>query len=204
MQVNISYILWITAFNTSFLVAYIIALDLGLFAPSQSSTSKKNKNNANPRVDRDRDTLHAHPGSAAGLVAAGTEGNPPRLLEVVNKHSLAVFLLVRSLLRHAINSDWVAGQCHDGRGELRDEDNVRPRCTCDGGPQRLFAYSVLAAVGVGGEEEKKRARLGFVQGKMGMCVPHRVQSARRLCIVYSGLLMEELTEIIGTYQGGEA
>lgn len=83
LQVNISYILWIAAFNTSFLLGYLALLDIWIFGLSLKGTAKKGA------------TLSRVAPPSVQQEAVVTRGNPPWLLEVVNRHSLAVFLLVR-------------------------------------------------------------------------------------------------------------
>ena len=81
---NVSYILWVAAFNTSFLLGYLAVLDIWIYALPQErekkGTAKTLSNGAPPPK------------------AAVARGNPPVLLEAVNRHSLTVFLLVRVVL----------------------------------------------------------------------------------------------------------
>ena len=88
---NVSYILWVAAFNTSFLLGYLAVLDIWIYAlPRERSTAKKGSmlgNAASPS---------SLPASQQAAVVA--RGNPPLLLEAVNRHSLTVFLLVRVVL----------------------------------------------------------------------------------------------------------
>ena len=88
---NVSYILWVAAFNTSFLLGYLAALDIWIYAlPRERSTAKKGSmlgNAASPS---------SLPASQQAAVVA--RGNPPLLLEAVNRHSLTVFLLVSAVV----------------------------------------------------------------------------------------------------------
>lgn len=86
-QVNLSYILWIAAFNTSFIFGYLL-LDL-LFFPSPLSKS----------VYSPTSKLKIPADSAAFLRdhidLPEIEGNPPVLLEAINRNGLVIFLVVR-------------------------------------------------------------------------------------------------------------
>ncbi|KAH9474357.1 GPI-anchored wall transfer protein 1 [Psilocybe cubensis] len=78
-MVNISYIFWIAAFNVSFLLCYVVVLDLWIYAkgPSKANTQK--------RLDKDT------------TPAMVEHENPPRLLEAINDYGLSVFLLANVL-----------------------------------------------------------------------------------------------------------
>jgi hypothetical protein len=88
IQVNISYILWVAAFNTTFMFGYLF-LDLFFFpsplsksVPSPSSKLKVPiESNTIPRDQR----------------LTPVVGNPPALLEAVNRNGLILFLLVGRL-----------------------------------------------------------------------------------------------------------
>jgi hypothetical protein len=88
MQVNLPYITWVAAFNTSFLLGYIL-LDL-IFFPSplsKSVYSPTSKLKVQPdSVLLSRDTRHDR--GADGTATA------PVLLEAINRNGLALFLLV--------------------------------------------------------------------------------------------------------------
>jgi phosphatidylinositol glycan class W len=117
-QVNLPYILWVAAFNTTFLLCYLL-LDLAFFpTPLAKSTyspvsglkvhrqpsSDFHKNNDE---DGDSDSgvvedasPHARPyragPTATTTITSGPSPMPaPALLEAINRNALAVFLLVR-------------------------------------------------------------------------------------------------------------
>ncbi|KAF8965738.1 GWT1-domain-containing protein [Flammula alnicola] len=115
-MVNLPYILWVAAFNVSFLLLYLVVLDMGLFADPDASRAKANLNANVKRQPKHQSTQtlaqpvpgppfqRAGPGVEAGAGAeavgggsTGALGNPPRLLEAVNRHGLSVFLLANIL-----------------------------------------------------------------------------------------------------------
>lgn len=94
-QVNLSYILWVAAFNTTFLFGYFL-LDLFFFpsALSQSvysPTSKLKVHSPSGALPRDQ------------LLQQPVEGNPPVLLEAINRNGLVLFLLVSDLPLSALH-----------------------------------------------------------------------------------------------------
>ena len=85
LEVNLPYILWVTAFNTSFLLSYL-ALDIWISSIGDSGkTTKQHKKKA----DAPPPVIQV--------------GNPPPLLELINRHSLAIFLLVCFSFRFTID-----------------------------------------------------------------------------------------------------
>ncbi|KAF8187713.1 GPI-anchored wall transfer protein 1 [Pholiota molesta] len=93
-MVNLSYILWIAAFNTTFLLAYLVVLDMGFFGSWSASAKKTKQKNVGHEALHGRGDDRRAP-SSMGNVAEN--GNPPRLLSVLNKHGLGVFLLANVL-----------------------------------------------------------------------------------------------------------
>ncbi|CAA7263440.1 unnamed protein product [Cyclocybe aegerita] len=117
-MVNLPYILWVVAFNTSFLLSYIVVLDIGIFGESKGKSAKaKHRQITSPKKGQLRDPKATSPGSSAPPfspfspispstspaylsvpspslnLAATSIGNPPKLLEMINKHGLIIFLL---------------------------------------------------------------------------------------------------------------
>lgn len=91
-QVNLPYILWVTAYNTTFVLGYLL-LDI-YFAPSPTQSNmlrpkklKSERLDVDPRVPPSPQVVAAAP-----------------LLEAVNKNGLALFLFVRSFLRFSPTS----------------------------------------------------------------------------------------------------
>jgi phosphatidylinositol glycan class W len=82
--VNLPYILWVAAFNVSFLLGYL-ALDLA-FRPSPESSARG--------TARSRTTTPVSPAPPVAMLPSTGAGAPP-LLEALNRNSLIVFLLVR-------------------------------------------------------------------------------------------------------------
>lgn len=115
---NLSYIVWVAAFNTAFLLAYIVVLDLGIYAPSSSSAYDNPYIEPTPlAVKKHRVSLGPANTPAGGGSMLGEDGqsrdnvddyrgqsdeeksgNPPRLLAAINHHGLYVFLLVRFIV----------------------------------------------------------------------------------------------------------
>ncbi|KAF5350658.1 hypothetical protein D9756_008612 [Leucocoprinus leucothites] len=85
-MVNLSYILWVTAFNTSFFLGYFTLLDI-LFHP-QPDPTPTNTNLKKP-------TRPVPPSPPA-------VDNTPPLLNAINRHGLLIFLLA-NLLTGAVN-----------------------------------------------------------------------------------------------------
>lgn len=84
-QVNLRYILWVSAYNTTFLLAYLV-LDLILF-PSPLTKSVYDPNSR----------LKVHSRAAAFEMARAStkaEGTAPALLDAINRNGLAFFLVV--------------------------------------------------------------------------------------------------------------
>jgi glucosaminylphosphatidylinositol acyltransferase len=90
-QANLPYILWVSAFNTSFLLGYLL-LDL-IFFPSPLSKSVYSKTS---KLKVPVANTHS---AGSGVMHPQQQqqqqpGNPPALLEAINKNGLAMFLLV--------------------------------------------------------------------------------------------------------------
>ncbi|KIM82775.1 hypothetical protein PILCRDRAFT_820061 [Piloderma croceum F 1598] len=82
-MVNLPYILWVAAFNTTFIFGYLF-LDI-FFFPSSSKTVYSSI--SNPEVSPDNSSIlrdqHSPP----------LTGNPPALLEAINRNGLVLFIL---------------------------------------------------------------------------------------------------------------
>lgn len=87
-KVNLTYILWVVAFNTSFILGYFL-LDLYFF-PSSTAKKSGHPSPSKLKVPSDR----SRPG-VDRLIPQRHPGNPPALLEAINKNALVLFLLVR-------------------------------------------------------------------------------------------------------------
>ena len=87
-QVNLPYILWVAAFNTSFLLGYLL-LDLVFFSSplSRSVYSPTSKLKVQP------DPVLLNYGRRDGRPSDGTPG-APALFEAINRNGLVFFLLV--------------------------------------------------------------------------------------------------------------
>ncbi|KIL66037.1 hypothetical protein M378DRAFT_161257 [Amanita muscaria Koide BX008] len=85
--VNLPYILWIAAFNTTFLFAYLL-LDILFFpTPAPQKIPKSNLDTQNKRVEEHNE--HISSSQQQPYVAL----TPSPLLEAVNRNALALFLL---------------------------------------------------------------------------------------------------------------
>ncbi len=87
---NLQYVVWIAAYNSTFLLGYLV-LDLAFF-PSPLSTSVYSPM-SKLKVHLDPDVLKATRHTAGREWEAA--GSAPPLLEAVNKNGLVLFLLVR-------------------------------------------------------------------------------------------------------------
>ncbi|KAF8873964.1 GWT1-domain-containing protein [Gymnopilus junonius] len=111
-KVNVSYILWIAAFNDSFILLYLVILDLWIFGRATPPTSSEARHHKRKMSDLRSKAAEAEgSGTTAaayfGLSTAANDarqvqtrrdvGNPPVLLEVMNRYGLVVFLLANVL-----------------------------------------------------------------------------------------------------------
>jgi len=91
-QVNLPYILWVAGYNASFTLAYILILDVGFFPgvkPRKSPNHIKSPTIPSSASFDGATRFDTYPEHCATL-----DGNPPVLLERINKHGLALFLIV--------------------------------------------------------------------------------------------------------------
>ncbi|TFK28338.1 hypothetical protein FA15DRAFT_612475 [Coprinopsis marcescibilis] len=78
--VNLPYIMWVAAYNVFFVLAYIVLLDV-IFFPGPKTKKPKTP------------TKEPHSPTVYRRVNVTLAGNPPKLLDDINKHSLSIFLL---------------------------------------------------------------------------------------------------------------
>ncbi|KAF5310303.1 hypothetical protein D9611_012038 [Ephemerocybe angulata] len=88
--VNVPYIFWVAAYNISFTLAYILILDLFFFPVSKAR--KVPGHLKSPTSSGQEILQQQYPMESTTL-----EGNPPELLEAINKHGLALFLIANVL-----------------------------------------------------------------------------------------------------------
>ncbi|KAF8161341.1 GWT1-domain-containing protein [Crassisporium funariophilum] len=91
-MVNLPYILWVCAFNTSFLLAYMVVLDIGIFSspqPRRPQHLKPGKPLGQLSIEPQMQLLPAPPDPASD--------NPPRLLALIDRYGLDIFLLANVL-----------------------------------------------------------------------------------------------------------
>jgi hypothetical protein len=113
-KANLPYVLWCAAYNVSFLFGYLV-LDR-LFAPK---TPKRRLHHKSP------ETASAAPADSMTTMEPVAIRAPP-LLEAINKNGLALFLIVRLVLRTSrCQTHGHAGERDDGYGEPLDADHVR-------------------------------------------------------------------------------
>jgi phosphatidylinositol glycan class W len=83
--VNLPYILWITAFNTSFFLGYLLLLDIWFYprpdpTPSNTNLKKKEDERDSTRTRREEEV---------------EKDDTPTLFTAINRHGLLIFLIVR-------------------------------------------------------------------------------------------------------------
>ncbi|KAI0372573.1 hypothetical protein BV20DRAFT_1034621 [Pilatotrama ljubarskyi] len=110
--VNVQYVAWVAAYNTTFLLGYLV-LDLFFFPSplSKSVYSPTSKLKVHPDPDVLKATRHLRGREGGG----GGGGSAPALLEAINKNGLVLFLLA-NVMTGLINlsmptiymSDWSA------------------------------------------------------------------------------------------------
>lgn len=88
-QVNLPYVIWVAAFNTTFLLGYLL-LDL-VFFPSPLSKSVYSPTS---KLKVQPDSVLLNYGRTDGK-GSDTTPTAPALLEAINRNGLVVFLLVR-------------------------------------------------------------------------------------------------------------
>jgi hypothetical protein len=164
--VNLPYIAWVAAFNTTILLSYLL-LDLAFFpTPLAKSTYSPVSGLKVVRQPSSRSVVSPTravpfpPSVPPGSPTTPTQGPcpmpPPVLLDAINRNSLAVFLIVRFpsppfLLVYVYADDlaWngMAGERGDRGSEPVDADDVRVRWTCNGGASRVRVRCVCVRVG---------------------------------------------------------
>ena len=98
---NLPYILWVAAYNTTFLLAYLI-LDLVLFPSPLSSTVYDPTSGLKVR---------ARVPSIAAASGSRVRGSAPELLDAINRNGLAFFLIVRRYLLSLRNGKLMRSCC---------------------------------------------------------------------------------------------
>jgi glucosaminylphosphatidylinositol acyltransferase len=96
-QVNLPYIAWVAAYNTTVLLCYLL-LDLAFFPTplSKSTYSPVSGLKVVRRPSNSDDNVSDSASESTPLTMPGPSPMPaPPLLEAINRNSLAVFLLVR-------------------------------------------------------------------------------------------------------------
>lgn len=86
-QANLPYVLWTAAFNTTFVLGYLV-VQLALPAPPPSPPSPSSA---------ETEKLNNNKSDQKSAVVVATRSSVPPLLEAANKNALTVFLLVRPL-----------------------------------------------------------------------------------------------------------
>ncbi|KAF9044961.1 GPI-anchored wall transfer protein 1 [Panaeolus papilionaceus] len=88
-MVNAPYIFWIAAFNTSFLLSYLVILDMWIYSTTRENP--KSKHHKTPeaaaqylRIQQEQQALYP--------IQSAAPGNPPHLLHVINRYGLWIFL----------------------------------------------------------------------------------------------------------------
>ncbi|KAF7289950.1 Cytochrome P450 [Mycena indigotica] len=108
---NFQYVLWITAFNTSFILAYLL-LDITFYPPS--SAPKKRPNS---------ESNHFSPEMTVNVISA----TAPPLLDALNKNGLPVFLLARECW----DRNYKSFNADDSRGPVVVHDSAFGLLVCN-------------------------------------------------------------------------
>lgn len=142
-QANLPYILWVAAFNTSFILAYFL-LDL-FFFPSPLSKS----------IYSPTSKLKVPKGSRKFPTETQTPllKDAPALLQATNQNSLSVFLLVsESVIPEGRKLTGITGECGDWLRQPGVPYHVHERHVCDGDPECLFCWHLPICMGGEGPE----------------------------------------------------
>ncbi|KAF8639193.1 hypothetical protein AX17_001679 [Amanita inopinata Kibby_2008] len=95
---NLPYILWVAAFNTSFLLAYFL-VDMIFYRPTQPRKASTNLTKSDQKMDVARSVVRENKQQALS--------NAPPLLDAINRNGLALFLLANvctGLINLSINT----------------------------------------------------------------------------------------------------
>ncbi|PPQ93066.1 hypothetical protein CVT25_011942 [Psilocybe cyanescens] len=111
-MVNLSYILWVAAFNVSFLLCYVVVLDLWIYADAGDASDSDPATSASTKA-----RMQSKRTSAMMKMDDNDNDNPPRLLEVINEYGLYVFLLA-NVLTGLINLSMSTMYMSDGKAML--------------------------------------------------------------------------------------
>lgn len=133
-KVNMPYIFWVAAFNTTFILGYLV-LDL-LFFPSKSVYSPTSKLKV--------------PGAMTGQVGAQAEQErPPSLLEAINRNGLVLFLVVCALFSPILSDEYLSllGQHSHGVDQSCNPNNLYIRFLGHDGPLCIFDGDMRDSVG---------------------------------------------------------
>ncbi|KAH9986293.1 GWT1-domain-containing protein [Russula vinacea] len=151
--VNLPYIAWVAAYNTSVLLCYLL-LDLAFFpTPLSKSTYSPVSGLKVVRRPSSDNEHHDVPDSAcAPVMTSGPSPMPaPPLLEAVNRNSLAVFLLYMCanlcLCGECPRGCGTSGERGDWCSEPIDADYVCLEWTCDVGIGSVCVWRVCVRVG---------------------------------------------------------
>lgn len=108
-QVNLPYIAWVAAYNTTVLLCYLL-LDLAFFPTPLSKSTYSPVSGLKVVRQRSNSDDNVPDSASASLMMPGPSPMPaPPLLEAINRNSLAVFLFVRfgsPLLDHELIYDY--------------------------------------------------------------------------------------------------
>lgn len=162
--VNLQYITWVTAYNTTFLLGYLV-LDLFFFPSplSKSVYSPTSKLKVHPDPDVLKATRHMRGRELSG-------GSAPALLEAVNKNGLVLFLLVRILFNLAgevYAHNLYAGECRNGPHQPLNADNVHVGPVRNARTLTIWARHLRNCLVV-----PTQAALAFLKMSTALCYTH--------------------------------
>ena len=136
IQANLSYILWIVAFNTSFILAFYL-IDM-VFFPTRVSKLKDPSDPSGKRILQEDPTT-------------STPKSAPALLEALNRNGLVIFLVVSLYLDQTslfVSEHDHPGECCDGLDQPFDANNVHTKRASNGHIDWLLLWYMFVCVDI--------------------------------------------------------
>lgn len=161
-KANMSYVLWVTAFNTTFILCYLL-LDIAF----SLSPSRKGSERLQPSA-----------------ISSSKDKKAPALLEAINMNSLTLFLIVSLMLSYLyVSLMTIKGQCSDWSHQPFSSDDVYLWCNCDVNHFRLLHWIMCGCVGMQG-----KAFVAFMMCVASLVIDLLTwcnNTAEQLCVSYT-------------------